>query len=86
MKQFEERPEDIKAYCDAGVIPIRGDYKKVMQAGGSFSKGETAALLMGQCAGAVNRVESAELIVKEMVEVAIASLRSNIVRIAPSKL
>lgn len=81
VKEFEQRPAEIKAYCDAGVIPIRGDYKKIMKAGGKFSKGETAALLMGQCCGAIDSIMSAEEVVRDMVEVAIITLNSNTMQI-----
>jgi NAD(P)H-dependent flavin oxidoreductase YrpB (nitropropane dioxygenase family) len=30
VREFESRPQDIKAYCDEGIVPIRGDYKKYM--------------------------------------------------------
>merc|ERR1719378_298901 len=48
VREFEKRPDEIKAYCDQGIIPIRGDYKKTMLAGGKFSRAGTAAILMGQ--------------------------------------
>eukprot|EP00440_Ansanella_granifera_P036697 gb/GFBE01039810.1/.p1 GENE.gb/GFBE01039810.1/~~gb/GFBE01039810.1/.p1 ORF type:complete len:359 (+),score=86.43 gb/GFBE01039810.1/:1-1077(+) len=88
VRDFEKRPEEIKAYCDQGIIPIRGDYKKVMQAGGKFSRAETAAMLMGQCAGAVNEMKSAQEIVEEMVAEAIIMLRRSAAMIGklPSKL
>lgn len=77
VREFEKRPEEVKAYCEQGIVPIRGDYKKTMMAGGKFSRAETAAILMGQVAGAVNERKSAKTIVEEMVTEAVATLRKN---------
>jgi len=83
VKDFETRPEEIKAYCDKGILPIRGDYKKHMEAGKPFSKGETVALLMGQVAGAINDKPPAKQIVENMVSQAIDILRRNTSIIGP---
>jgi NAD(P)H-dependent flavin oxidoreductase YrpB (nitropropane dioxygenase family) len=83
VKEFETRPEEIKAYCDKGILPIRGDYKKHMEAGKPFSKGETVALLMGQVAGAVHDKPPAKQIVEQMVSQAIEILRKNAAVIRP---
>jgi len=77
VRDFEKRPEEIRAYCEQGIIPIRGDYKKVMQAGGQFSRAQTAALLMGQVAGACNDKPAAKEIIEDMVAEAIVMLRKN---------
>lgn len=84
VKEFETRPADIKAYCDKGILPIRGDYKKYMEAGKPFSKAETIALLMGQVAGAVNDKPPAKQIVENMVSQAIEMLRKNTAVIGPA--
>merc|ERR1711953_728696 len=63
VKEFETRPEEIKEYCDKGILPIRGDYKKHMLEKKPFSKGETVALLMGQSAGTVKNIMPAKEIV-----------------------
>jgi len=86
VREFEKRPEEIKAYCDQGIIPIRGDYKKTMQAGGSFSRAETVAMLMGQCAGAIDDLPTAQEIIEEMVREAILRLRDGAAQIGPAKL
>merc|ERR1712232_1413870 len=83
VKDFELRPEEIREYCEQGILPIRGDYKKHMQAGKPFSKGETVALLMGQAAGAVHEIESAQEIIEEMVMSAIRMIRANSARVGP---
>ncbi|CAK0906718.1 unnamed protein product [Prorocentrum cordatum] len=83
VKDFETRPDEIKAYCDKGILPIRGDYKKHMEAGKPFSKAETVALLMGQVAGAVNDTPPAKQIVEQMVSQAIDVLRKNAAHIRP---
>jgi len=86
---FEERQggqAEIKEYCDQGIIPIRGDYKRIMTAGGSFSKGKTMALLMGQSSGAVSDVQPAAQIVNEMMTMAIQILRTNASLIGAAKL
>lgn len=82
VRDFEARPEEIKAYCDKGIIPIRGDYKKAMIEKRPFSRGGTVAMLMGQCAGAVNDRKPCKQIVEEMVSDAIHVLRSNSARIS----
>ena len=69
-----------------GIIPIRGDYKRIMTAGGSFSKGKTMALLMGQSSGAVTDVQPAAQIVNEMMTMAIQILRTNASLIGAAKL
>lgn len=84
VKDFETRPEEIKAYCNKGILPIRGDYKKHMEAGKPFSKGETVALLMGQVAGAVNDKPPARQIIENMVSQAIEILRRNVAIIGPA--
>eukprot|EP00929_Paragymnodinium_shiwhaense_P066703 TRINITY_DN33490_c0_g1_i2.p1 TRINITY_DN33490_c0_g1~~TRINITY_DN33490_c0_g1_i2.p1 ORF type:complete len:334 (-),score=75.51 TRINITY_DN33490_c0_g1_i2:123-1124(-) len=81
VREFEKRPEEIKAYCDKGIIPIRGDYKKAMIEKRPFSRGETVAMLMGQCAGAINDRKACKQIIEEMVSQAIEVLRSNTARI-----
>jgi len=83
VKDFETRPAEIKAYCDKGILPIRGDYKKHMEAGKPFSKGETVALLMGQVAGAINDKPPAKEIIESMVSQAIEMLRKNTAFIGP---
>merc|ERR1719356_784890 len=83
VKEFETRPEEIKAYCDKGILPIRGDYKKHMEAGKPFSKGETVALLMGQVAGAIHDKPPAKQIVEQMVSQAIEIFRKNAAVIRP---
>merc|ERR1712187_1040871 len=86
VKEFEKRPDEIKAYCDQGILPIRGDYKKTMQAGGKFSRAGTAAILMGQVAGAVDDIKPAKVIVEEMMTEAVAMLRSNTAMISKLEL
>merc|ERR1712039_1066473 len=83
VKEFETRPAEIKAYCDKGILPIRGDYKKHMEQGKPFSKGETVALLMGQVAGAINDKPSAKQIIEGMVSQAIAIFRKRAYAIVP---
>jgi len=50
-----------------------------MSEGGKFSRAETAAILMGQVAGAINDKPPAKDIVEGMVHEAIAMLRKNTV-------
>lgn len=57
-----------------------------MTAGGSFSKGKTMALLMGQSSGAVSDVQPAAQIVNEMMTMAIQILRTNASLIGAAKL
>merc|ERR1712083_164073 len=83
VKEFVTRPEEIKAYCDKGILPIRGDYKKHMEAGKPFSKGETVALLMGQVAGAINDKPPARVIIESMVSQAIEIIRNRAAAIGP---
>lgn len=83
VKDFETRPQEIKEYCDNGILPIRGDYKKHMLAKKPFSKGETVALLMGQVAGAINDKPPARKIIEDMVSQAIRILKKNVANIGP---
>merc|ERR1711865_962872 len=83
---FEERQQEIKDYCDKGIIPIRGDYKRIMTAGGTFSKGKTMALLMGQSSGAVTQVLPAAQIIDEMMVSAISILKTNASLVGAAKL
>jgi len=83
VREFETRPADIREYCDQGIIPIRGDYKKRMEAGKEFSIIEAMAMLMGQSAGAVSENIPAKDIVEAMVNEAIQVLRGNAASIAP---
>jgi NAD(P)H-dependent flavin oxidoreductase YrpB (nitropropane dioxygenase family) len=87
VREFESRPADIKAYCDAGVVPIRGDYKKRLSAGETYPPhSQVNAMLMGQCAGAVTEIKSASEIVQEIVAGAIVALQANAVKVGRAKL
>lgn len=86
VKDFETRPQEIKEYCDNGILPIRGDYKKHMLAKKPFSKGETVALLMGQVAGAINDKPPARKIIEDMVSQAIRILKRNVANIGPVRM
>lgn len=77
VREFESRPQDIKKYCDEGIIPIRGDYKQIKSAGGEFSIAGTMAMLMGQCSGAITENKPAKEIVEEMVALAVDILDRN---------
>lgn len=67
IRDWHSRPEEIRALCDKGVVPIEHD----------LDEGNDIDLphLMGQVAGVVTKVQPAGEIVNEMVEEAVEMLR-----------
>jgi len=69
VKNWETRPDEVKALTEAGKIPFAEDV-----GAGKASFAEFFPALMGQVAGAIKDIKPAKLIVEEMVRDALVSL------------
>ncbi|KAL7941759.1 2-nitropropane dioxygenase [Trichoderma barbatum] len=67
IQSWHDRPTEIKALCDKGVIPMEHDMDE--------GKDIDYPFLMGQVAGAIDRIQPAGEIVAEMVEEAVEMLK-----------
>jgi NAD(P)H-dependent flavin oxidoreductase YrpB (nitropropane dioxygenase family) len=59
IREWHSRPQDIKALCDKGVVPIEHDFEE--------GKDIEIPHLMGQVAGSIKKIQPAGEIVEEMV-------------------
>jgi len=71
VKKWEERPEELKELLAKGVVPY---HKEVGE--GKAGLSEFFPALMGQCAGAIRDVKTADAIVQDMMQEALETLRS----------
>ncbi|KAF2429916.1 2-nitropropane dioxygenase [Tothia fuscella] len=67
IKGWEDRPEDIKALTDKGIVPLMKDMED--------EKDVDVPFLMGQVAGVIKEIKPAKAIVDDMVREAIQQLR-----------
>ncbi|KAK1253194.1 hypothetical protein MKX07_001271 [Trichoderma sp. CBMAI-0711] len=67
IRSWHERPSEIKALCDKGIVPLEHD----------LDEGRDVDMphLMGQVAGAIEKIQPAGEIVAEMVEEAVEMLK-----------
>lgn len=83
------KQDQIKKLTSEGVIPVEWDMARRLEKGDEISlkeRMEIMPLLMGQTAGAIDKVESAEDIINNMVNDCVQSLRGNAGRIVASRL
>ena len=67
IRQWHDKPAEIKALCDKGVVPIEHD----------FNEGRDVDIpyLMGQVAGAIDKIQPAKKIIDDMVKEAAEMLQ-----------
>jgi len=80
VKDWEAQPEKIKDFVDRGVVPLEHDFKTVDDDDVEKKKALFTAInsLAGQAVGGIKSIETAEKIVDDMMEGAMAQLRSNV--------
>ena len=67
LQSWENRPQDIKALCDAGTVPIMKDMDD--------DKEIEIPYIMGQVAGSITKIQQAGQIVEERVAEALEQLK-----------
>jgi NAD(P)H-dependent flavin oxidoreductase YrpB (nitropropane dioxygenase family) len=77
VANWEARPDEIRALCDQGIVPLAHDMKVAEEKGEVFSLAKNFPMLMGQASGAIHSVETAQTIVDDMMSVACEVLQSN---------
>lgn len=71
VKSWEERPEELRKFLSQGIVPFSEEIKD-----GKSSLSEFFPALMGQCAGGVKNVKTADAIVQDLMNEALTALRS----------
>lgn len=71
VKKWEKREDEVRQMLNKGVVPWLAEMKD-----GKAGMSEFFPALMGQCAGGIHEVKSAEAIVKDMVAEALHLLRA----------
>lgn len=85
IAKWEERPEEIRTLCAKGIVPMEKDLRDAQKDPNStLSIASVFPLLMGQCAGSIKSVLSAEEIIQEMMTGAISVLKQNVKLIVPT--
>jgi len=82
VNAWEERQDEIKKMCDKGILPHWKEEAEREKRGEQLPTTQTMMMLMGQCAGVIDDIKSADDIVSEMVTQAIAGMRKSAGRIA----
>lgn len=82
IKAWEEQPDRIRELCSGGTTPFEYDIKEAEKNGKDFDLHGAFPLLMGSCAGSIQEIKTAEQIVQDMVNGAIATMRANVHLIA----
>ena len=82
----ENRQQEIKELCDKGVVPLSHEMKQLEEQGKEISIAKIWPLLMGQAAGPISSVQSAQQIIDEMVATAISTLQHGPSYVVNSKL
>ncbi len=78
IAKWEERPEEIRSLCAKGIVPMEKDLRDAQKdPNTTLSLASVFPLLMGQCAGSIKSVLSAEEIIHEMMTGAIAVMKQN---------
>jgi len=67
LREWENKPEEIKRLCDSGIVPLAKDMEEGKEIDPPF--------LMGQVAGIISEVKSAREIVEDMVREAVDQLQ-----------
>merc|ERR1712217_712996 len=79
---WEKRQDEIKALCAQGILPHYKEEEERAKEGKDLPPSQTMEMLMGQCAGVMNDIKSADEIVSEMITQAISALRKSSGQIA----
>jgi len=78
--EWEKRPDKIRELTSQGIIPVEHDMMERMNSGKEITlkeRMEVMPLLMGQTAGAIESIESADDIIQNMMKTCIQCLREN---------
>lgn len=70
VKEWEAKPAELKEYLQQGRVPFAEDVES-----GKTTMSQFFPALMGQCAGAIKDVKTAESIVQDMMKDALSSLK-----------
>jgi len=89
MDWEDNKQAEIKELTSQGILPMEKFGQELEKAGKELSfqeRMEATPMLMGQCAGAIDEVQPAAVIMDNMVSEAIAVMRASMARVVPSKL
>jgi NAD(P)H-dependent flavin oxidoreductase YrpB (nitropropane dioxygenase family) len=78
MNWEENRSEEIKQLTSKGIVPVEHDMEIKIKKGevSPTQIMEARPLLMGQCAGVINDIKSADEIIQEMVDTAVLTFKN----------